>query len=76
MYGLRAGLVAQRRREFGIRLALGASRGSMLRQVVGEGGRIAAAGIVIGALLAAALASYLPARRALKVEPIAALRVE
>jgi len=110
VYGLRAYLVAQRTREFGIRLALGAPRGSMVRQVLAEGGRIAAAGIVIGALLAAALtivlqqsgmllnvsptdplvvigtplvmlaaiglASYIPARRALRVEPVAALRVE
>jgi predicted permease len=110
VYGLRAYLVAQRTREFGIRLALGAPRGLMVRQVVGEGGRIAAAGMIIGGLLAAALttvlqlsgmllnvspvdplvmigaplvllvatglASYIPARRALKVEPVAALRVE
>jgi predicted permease len=110
VYGLRAYLVAQRTREFGIRLALGAPRGSMVRQVLAEGGRIAAAGIIVGGLLAAALtavlqqsgmllnvsptdplvmlgtplvmlaaiglASYIPARRALKVEPVAALRVE
>jgi ABC-type antimicrobial peptide transport system permease subunit len=110
VYGLRAYLVAQRTREFGIRLALGAPPGLMVRQVVGEGSRIAAAGIAAGALLAAALtivlqqsgmllnvsptdplvvigaplvmlvatglASYIPARRALRVEPVAALRVE
>jgi len=110
VYGLRAYLVAQRTREFGIRLALGAPRGSMVRQVVWEGSRIAVAGMAIGTLLAAGLtivlqqsgmllevsptdplvvfgaplvllaatglASYLPARRALRVEPVAALRVE
>jgi len=110
VYGLRAYLVAQRTREFGIRLALGAPRASMMRQVLAEGGRIAAAGIVIGALLATALtmvmlqsgmllnvsptdplvvfgtplvmlaaiglASYIPARRALRVDPVTALRVE
>ena len=110
VYGLRAYLVAQRTREFGIRLALGAPRGSLVRQVVGEGSRIAVAAMTIGALLAAGLtivlqqsgmllnvspvdplvvigaplvllaatglASYIPARRALEVEPVAALRVE
>jgi ABC-type antimicrobial peptide transport system permease subunit len=110
VYGLRAYLVAQRTREFGIRLALGASGGSMVRQVLIEGGRIAAAGVVVGGLLAAALtmvlqragmllnvsptdplvvigapllllaatalASYIPARRALRVDPVTALRVE
>lgn len=53
-----------------IRLALGASRRSMVRQVVGEGGRIAAAGIGVGALWRRL------SRRALRVEPVAALRVE
>jgi predicted permease len=110
VYGLRAYLVAQRTREFGIRLALGASRATMVRQVLSEGSRIAAGGMAAGALLAAALmvvlkqsgmlleaspldplvmigapllllvatglASYIPARRALRVEPVAALRVE
>jgi putative ABC transport system permease protein len=110
VYGLRAYLVAQRTREFGIRLALGAPGGSMVRQVLGEGARVAAAGLVVGGLLAAALtivlqqsgmllnvsptdplvvigaplvllvatglASYIPARRALRVEPVIALRTE
>ena len=55
VYGLRAYLVAQRTREFGIRLALGAPRASMLRQVLAQGSRVAVAGIVAGALLAVAV---------------------
>jgi len=45
--------VEQRTREMGIRLALGAAPGSILRQVIGEGFTLCAAGIAIG--LAAAL---------------------
>jgi predicted permease len=110
VYGLRAYLVAQRTREFGIRVALGATRGSMVRQVLREGARVAAIGMAVGGVLAAALtavlqqsgmvldvsagdplvaigaplvllaatalASYIPARRAMNVEPTTALRVE
>jgi hypothetical protein len=46
--------VRQRRRELGIRVALGAGRGRVVRTVVGEGARLALAGILVG--LAAALA--------------------
>jgi putative ABC transport system permease protein len=110
VYGLRAYLVAQRTREFGIRLALGAPRGVLVRQVLEEGSRVAMAGMAAGVFLAIAvtillqqsgmlidvspadplvvigaplvlltatgLASYIPARRALRVEPVTALRVE
>ena len=52
LYSLLAFQVAQRTREIGIRAALGAERGRILRQVVGEGARIAALGIGLGLALA------------------------
>jgi len=108
IYGLLAYAVGQRRRELGIRLALGASRGNVISQVVGDGVRLAAVGIGVGVLIALAVtrllaallygvgasdpatfvsvvgllglvsivASYLPARRAAKVDPMVALRYE
>ncbi len=106
LYGVLAYLVAQRTSEIGIRLALGASRGSIVRLIVGEGlmttlaglglgmvGALALSGAighllyevrptdpvtygVIGGLLAivAAVASIVPARRAMRVDPVAAFR--
>jgi len=106
IYGVVAYSVAQRTRELGIRMALGAERGDVLRLVVGQAAILALAGIglglagsfaltrwlasllfqtsatdpatyAIGALtfaLAALLASYLPARRATRIDPIEALR--
>src|SRR5438067_4472024 len=108
IYGLLAYAVGQRRRELGIRLALGASRGDVMSQGVGEGIQLVAAGIVVGVLIALAVtrlltallygvgasdpmtfvgveallavvslvASYLPARRAAKLDPVVALRSE
>lgn len=108
LYGLMAQAVAQRTREIGVRLALGAERASIFRLVIGRALAIAAAGIVIGvglslfsmplletllfrvtpgdpltlAVLAAGLlavsliASYVPARRAMRVDPLTSLRSE
>jgi putative ABC transport system permease protein len=48
LYGVIAYGVSQRRREFGVRVALGAQQRQIARMVVGEGGRIAVIGAVIG----------------------------
>ena len=106
VYGVLAYVVAQRTRELGIRLALGAQRGDVLRLVVSQGLTLAGLGIVIGlagavataqllrdilfetpprdpwtlaaiAILLVAVAvaaSWLPARRATRVDPAVALR--
>jgi putative ABC transport system permease protein len=103
---LLAYLVGQRSREVGVRMALGARPGDILRMFLGKGVKLAGVGIVAGLVVAAstaslmasllygvrphdpavfllvpllllavaAVASYLPARRATKVDLIAALR--
>jgi len=53
VYGVMAYTVAQRTHEFGIRVAMGARPGDVLKQVLVEGGRLAALGLALG--LAAAL---------------------
>ena len=107
-YGVMAYSVAQRTQEFGIRIALGASRADVLKLVLRQGLILTAAGIALGLIATvsvtrlmtsvlfevrpgdplilglaalilgsvAMLASYLPARRATKVDPMLALRYE
>ncbi|HEX6631913.1 MAG TPA: ABC transporter permease [Gemmatimonadaceae bacterium] len=108
LYGVISYTVAQRTREIGIRVALGAQAAQVVRAVLGDGLRIAAAGVALGlaaavglsrflrsllfgvsatdpatyavmalALLGIALlATWLPARRASRVDPVDALREE
>lgn len=59
LYGLMAHGVAQRRREFGVRLALGATTGDVQRLVLGRAIRIVAGGVVVGLLAAVGLTQVL-----------------
>jgi predicted permease len=59
LYGLTAFSVAQRTREFAVRMALGATREDVLRLVLRQSGRLATAGIVIGLALAAGVSQLL-----------------
>jgi predicted permease len=59
LYGLMAYYVVQRRREIGVRLALGASRETILRAIVWRAARLAGIGLAVGLVLAAILAQLL-----------------
>ena len=59
LYGVIAYRVSLRTQEIGVRMALGARRGAIVRDVVGHGLAIAVAGVVVGEVLA------IPATRAL-----------
>jgi putative ABC transport system permease protein len=108
IYGVMSYVVSQRTSEIGLRLALGAERGDVVRMVVANAARLTLAGIVLGVVVAlglsaassrllyatsgmdpaalglavavltfvATLASYLPARRASRIEPVQALRYQ
>jgi predicted permease len=56
IYGLLAYLVGQRSQEIGVRIALGAQRGNILKMILGQGGFLAGIGIFVGVILAAMIA--------------------
>jgi putative ABC transport system permease protein len=56
LYGVMSYMVAQRRNEIGIRMALGADRGSVVRMVMREVSTLLAAGLIVGTVLALAAA--------------------
>jgi predicted permease len=108
IYGVIAYIAGQRTQEIGLRIALGAQRGEILRMVLGHGARLATLGVAIGLTFAAGLtrlmsrmlygvssvdpitfafvaivlmlvavaSSYIPARQAMRVDPLVALRYE
>jgi len=55
LYGVMSYSVAQRAREVGLRMALGAQRGDVMKLVVGQGMKLAFAGVALGLLASAAL---------------------
>ncbi len=50
VYGVMSFVVSQRTRELGVRMALGASKGEILKMIVGQGARLAAFGLGLGAV--------------------------
>jgi putative ABC transport system permease protein len=59
IYGVMAYAVSQRTREFGIRIALGAQKGDVLRLMLGQGMRLTCAGLTLGVLASLALTRWL-----------------
>ena len=59
LYGVKAYSVARRTREIGIRMALGAQAGAVLRMIMGEGSIMLVSGVALGLLLAMATAKIL-----------------
>src|SRR5438876_3568053 len=59
LYGVKAYSVARRTREIGIRMALGAQAGAVLRMIMGEGAIMLVSGVALGLLLAMATAKIL-----------------
>ena len=55
LYGIMSYTVARRRNEIGVRIALGATQGRVIRMVMGEVGRIVCLGVAIGILLTLSL---------------------
>jgi ABC-type antimicrobial peptide transport system permease subunit len=108
IYGVVSYLVGERTHEIGLRVALGAQRSDVMRLVLGEGAKMALAGVVAGLaaafgltrlmanqlfgvtphdpltyaavavllMLVALFACFVPARRAVRLDPLAALRCE
>jgi len=106
LYGVMSYLVARRRNEIGIRMALGADRAAVVRMILRECGTLLVVGVSAGTLLSlaaartasallfglrpgdpvvlakavaalaavAAVASYVPAERAARIDPMRALR--
>jgi hypothetical protein len=74
IYGAIAYSVAQRTQELAIRRALGAQQGDILRLVLGQGLGLTLAGVALLFVVVALAASYIPARRATRIDPMSALR--
>lgn len=72
--------ITQRAGEIGLRMALGASRSSILNLALGETARLPGSGVLFGIGLALAaialLAGLMPALRTARVDPMTALRYE